>query len=69
MPGENGFLKSIVKAEPDAILVRNAAAVYYYQKEGIQLPLYGDFSLNIANHLAVELYLERGLERVTRPMT
>lgn len=65
MPGENGFLQAIVKAGPDGILVRNVAGVYYYQREGIHLPLVGDFSLNIANHLAVEMFLERGLERVT----
>ncbi|HBI04002.1 MAG TPA: collagenase-like protease, partial [Paenibacillaceae bacterium] len=65
MPGENGFLQSILKANPDGILIRNMAGVYFYQKEGTQLPLYGDFSLNIANHLAANLFLDRGLERVT----
>lgn len=65
MPGENGFLQSILKANPDGILIRNMAGIYYYQKEGVKLPLYGDFSLNIANHLAVELFLETGLQRVT----
>lgn len=65
MPGENGFFKSILKADPDGILIRNIAGVYYYQKEKVSLPLYGDFSLNVANHLAVELFLERGLQRIT----
>lgn len=65
MPGENGILNSIVKAKPDAILVRSLGAVQYYTKQQLDLPLIGDFSLNIANHKAVELFLERGLTRVT----
>ncbi len=65
MPGENGILNGIVKAEPDAILVRSLGAVQYFTESNLELPLIGDFSLNIANHKAVELFLDRGLERVT----
>ncbi|WP_028400502.1 DUF3656 domain-containing U32 family peptidase [Ectobacillus panaciterrae] len=65
MPGENGILNSIVRANPDAILVRSLGAVQYYTKQQQNIPLIGDFSLNIANHKAVELFLNRGLSRVT----
>ncbi|WP_035101825.1 DUF3656 domain-containing U32 family peptidase [Aneurinibacillus terranovensis] len=64
MPGENGVLYSIRKANPDAVLVRNVGAMQYY-KETNDLSLIGDFSLNIANHRAVDLFIERGLARVT----
>ncbi|MFV8829274.1 DUF3656 domain-containing U32 family peptidase [Alkalihalobacterium sp. APHAB7] len=65
MPGENGILNGILKAKPDAILVRSLGAVQYYTSQNLDLPLFGDFSLNIANHKAAELFLSRGLERVT----
>lgn len=65
MPGENGILNGIIKAGPDAILVRSLGAVQYYTKMDIDLPLIGDFSLNIANHKAVDLFLNSGLDRIT----
>jgi len=67
MPDENGVLALIAKSAPDAILVRNTGALSYYlaRQEQLGIPLIGDFSLNIANHKAVALFLERGLERVT----
>lgn len=67
MPDENGVLALIAKSKPDAILVRNTGALYYYmsRRGEIDIPLIGDFSLNVANHKAVELFLECGLERVT----
>nr|WP_206529792.1 U32 family peptidase [Brevibacillus sp. SYP-B805] len=67
MPDENGVLALIAKSAPDAILVRNTGALYYYmaRREQHGITLLGDFSLNIANHKAVELFLECGLKRVT----
>ncbi|MCT8138194.1 U32 family peptidase [Anaerobacillus sp. CMMVII] len=65
MPGEQGILNQILRAEPDAILVRNLGSVQYYLEQNIDLPLIGDFSLNVANHKAAEMFLERGLERIT----
>ncbi|MEB1809403.1 MAG: U32 family peptidase [Bacillaceae bacterium] len=65
MPGENGILNGILKAKPDAILVRSLGAVQYYTSQNLDLPLFGDFSLNIANHKAAELFLSRGLDRVS----
>src|SRR5690606_22020161 len=72
MPGETGYFQNILRLEPDAVLVRNTGAVYWFGKyftehpEARRLELIGDFSLNIANHKAVRLFLEdAGLSRVT----
>ncbi|MNO30679.1 putative protease YhbU precursor [compost metagenome] len=71
MPGENGYHANILRLQPDAVLVRNTGALYYYLKRRMEQPdavhprLIGDFSLNIANHRAVELFLEAGCDRVT----
>ncbi|UOF89258.1 U32 family peptidase [Fodinisporobacter ferrooxydans] len=65
MPDEHGILKAIELLRPDAILVRNTGALWQYRNHGCSIPLIGDFSLNIANHKAAELFLERGCEYVT----
>ncbi|MGC5327378.1 DUF3656 domain-containing U32 family peptidase [Brevibacillus sp. SYSU BS000544] len=67
MPDENGVLELIARSKPDAILIRNTGALYYYlsRQHELHIPLIGDFSLNIANHKAVELFLETGLQQVT----
>ncbi|AJY75234.1 DUF3656 domain-containing U32 family peptidase [Paenibacillus beijingensis] len=71
MPGENGYHANILKLAPDAVLVRNTGALYYYLRARAQNPgapfpqLIGDFSLNIANHKTVELFAEAGLDRMT----
>ncbi|MGZ4164264.1 MAG: DUF3656 domain-containing U32 family peptidase, partial [Tumebacillaceae bacterium] len=66
MPGENGILRQMIKHGPDAILIRNTGAAYFFEQERPEgIELIGDFSLNIANHKAVNLFLERGMKRVT----
>jgi putative protease len=71
MPGENGYFRNISKLQPDAVLVRNTGAVYYYLKQRLEHPseyhpeLIGDFSLNVANHKTAALFLEAGVNRVT----
>lgn len=67
MPDENGVLALIAKSRPDAILVRNTGALYYYlaRQDAQPIPLIGDFSLNAANHKTVNLFLETGMQRVT----
>ncbi len=71
MPGENGYHRNILKLQPDAVLVRNTGALYYYLKDRRENPdsphptLIGDFSLNVANHKTVSLFLEAGLQTVT----
>ncbi|MGN7761979.1 DUF3656 domain-containing U32 family peptidase [Paenibacillus sp. 22594] len=71
MPGENGYHANILRLQPDAVLVRNTGALYYYLKRRMEQPdavhprLIGDFSLNIANHKAVDLFLNAGCDAVT----
>ncbi len=65
MPGEQGVLQQILKAKPNAILVRNLGSVQYYLEQKINIPLIGDYSLNVANHKAAELFIKRGLARIT----
>jgi putative protease len=67
MPDENGVLALIARSKPDAILVRNTGALYYYmsRRGELNIPLIGDFSLNVSNHKTVDLFLQCGLERVT----
>ncbi|MEK5469432.1 DUF3656 domain-containing protein [Paenibacillus sp. FSL R7-0210] len=71
MPNENGYHANILRLQPDAVLVRNTGALYYYLRHRMEHPdavhprLIGDFSLNIANHRAVDLFLDAGCDRVT----
>ncbi|WP_410512546.1 U32 family peptidase [Paenibacillus sp. BR2-3] len=71
MPGENGYHANILRLQPDAVLVRNTGALYYYLRRRMEEPdavhprIIGDFSLNIANHKAVDLFLEAGCDLVT----
>lgn len=71
MPGENGYFRNIANLKPDAVLVRNTAGVYYYMQQQQLHPerehpkLIGDFSLNIANHKAAQLFLDAGCDSVT----
>ncbi|MEW9702749.1 DUF3656 domain-containing protein [Paenibacillus sp. SI8] len=71
MPGETGYFNNILKLAPDAVLVRNTGAAYYFLKQqwenpNVNMPqLIGDFSLNIANHKTAALFLEAGLSKVT----
>ncbi len=71
MPGETGYFNNILKLKPDAVLIRNTGAAYYFLKHRFENPdasqpqLIGDFSLNVANHKAATLFLDAGLSKVT----
>lgn len=71
MPGENGYHNNILRLKPDAVLVRNTGALYFYLRHRQEKPdehhpkIIGDFSLNIANHKTVELFLDSGCDLVT----
>jgi putative protease len=63
-PHEHGLLQQILDCRPDAVLVRNLAAVSFYQEQAPELPQIGDYSLNIANELTAGLFAEAGLVRM-----
>jgi putative protease len=61
-PGEEWILKLVRSAEPDGFLVRNYDHLAWF-KDAERI---GDFSLNVANALSAEHFMERhGLRRVT----
>ncbi len=67
-PGEEGLLGIIAKAQPDAVLVRNLAALEYFRGQSTsdvssgqqKWQLMGDFSLNIANEITADLFIREG---------
>jgi putative protease len=61
-PGEEWILKQVRACDADGYLVRNHEQLSFFAGER----RLGDYSLNVANHLAAECFLQRfGLERVT----
>ena len=62
-PGEMGFVRQILKYEPDGILARNLAVIDASLAAGIETV--ADFSLNVANHRSAEWLMGRGVSRVT----
>ena len=58
-PGENHYLKNILRLAPDFALVRNLGALSLLRESGI--PLAGDYSLNAANSLSFDWLLSQGL--------
>ncbi len=71
MPGETGYFTYMLNLQPDYVVVRNIGAAYYFvkhrlQKQDERFPaLIGDFSLNIANHKTIDVFLRMGLFKVT----
>ncbi|HEY2492010.1 MAG TPA: DUF3656 domain-containing protein [Paenibacillus sp.] len=71
MPGENGYHNNILRLQPDAVLVRNTGALYFYLRHRQEQPdayhpeIIGDFSLNIANHKTADLFIESGCDMIT----
>ena len=63
-PGEEGLLAQIAHAAADAVLIRNLAALAYFQDRSPQTALVGDFSLNVANELTADLFFREGMCRL-----
>ncbi len=63
-PGEEGFLAQIAHAGADAVLVRNMAALAYFQDRAPHTAMVGDFSLNVANELTADLFFREGMSRL-----
>ena len=59
-PGEEGFLKPILQAEPDAVLIRNLAGMSYFGEQAPQIERIADFSMNVANELTADLLMREG---------
>nr|WP_127580315.1 U32 family peptidase [Paenibacillus koleovorans] len=71
MPGETGYFRNLLNLRPDAVLVRNTGAMYYFMQHRMNKPeefqpeLIGDFSLNATNHKTVDLFAAAGCKRIT----
>jgi putative protease len=63
-PGEEGHLRLIAGCRPDVLLVRNLAGLDLFQSECPDIPLVGDFALNVANELTAALMKRHGLARL-----
>ncbi len=61
--GELGLFKTVERAEPDGVLVRNLGGVGYFREAGMKRV--GDFSLNVANPITAAFFMEQGLENLT----
>ncbi len=59
-PGENHYIKNILRLAPDFALVRSLGALAILKDNGI--PLKGDYSLNAANSASYDWLLNQGLE-------
>lgn len=61
-PGEGWILRQVASSGADGFLVRNPDQLAWFAGQRCV----GDYTLNVANHLAAEYFLERfGLERLT----
>jgi putative protease len=64
-PGEAGIVRKLLESGPDAVLVRNLAAWQVLRHEAPDLPLLGDYALNVANDLTARLLVQAGLRQLT----
>jgi putative protease len=61
-PGEYHNFRLIERANPDSLLIRNLGALNYFKDSDFNL--YGDFSLNVTNHLTHGYLINKGLKTV-----
>ncbi|MEM7383642.1 MAG: U32 family peptidase, partial [Verrucomicrobiota bacterium] len=55
---EAGYFKLIERMRPDGVLIRNLGGISWFKTHS-ELPLIGDFSLNVANPLTARLLMEQ----------
>src|SRR6266850_6849947 len=63
-PTEEGLLRQIADNAPDAILIRNLAALSFYKENTPEISLLGDYSLNVSNEITAKILLDSGLQRL-----
>lgn len=64
-PGEAPFVRKLLEADPDAVLVRNLSGWAILRKESPSLPVIGDYALNVANDITARLLREAGMFPLT----
>ncbi len=63
-PGEEGFLQQVLDCGPKALLVRSLAGLCFYKEKAPELPMYGDYSMNVSNELTAHLLHQAGCQRL-----
>ncbi len=61
--GEENYLRRLLRCGPSGILVRNLGALQWLRENAPDMPLVGDFSLNMANALSADFWQNYGLKR------
>ena len=64
-PGEEEDFEAIAACGPDVVLVRNLAGASFFRERMPDVPLVGDYSLNMANEISAAVLAEWGLARMT----
>lgn len=62
------YLSLLVEAGFDGILVRALEEIQYLKDRGMTFPIYGDHNLYSFNHMAQEMMMKLGCERITFPL-
>ncbi|MDF1816020.1 MAG: U32 family peptidase [Verrucomicrobiales bacterium] len=62
--GETGLFRIVEKARPDGVLVRNLGGVKWFNEHS-ELAMVGDFSLNVANPVSADFFMNYGFENLT----
>lgn len=62
-PGEVGLWRSLLKHEPDGVLVRNLGGLWFFAQQ--ETPFRTDFSLNVTNELTAQFLMTKGARRIT----
>jgi putative protease len=64
-PREHSVLRAILATRPDAVLVRNLAAWHLLRAWQPDLPLIGDYALNVANEITAWMLVRAGFAWLT----
>lgn len=62
-PDEMGIFHALRKHDADGMLIRNFAGLQFFRES--ELPTVADFSMNVANPLTAEYFVQQGAARVT----
>ncbi len=62
-PDEMGLFRVMLKHQPDGVLVRNLSGMAFFRDNNV--PVVGDYSLNVTNELAASFLMQQGLQWLT----
>ena len=62
-PDEMGLFRAMLKPQPDGVLVRNLSGLAFFRDHDV--PVAGDYSLNVTNELTASFLMHQGLQWLT----